>query len=58
MKAICKDNSRTFRNRLTIDKEYQVIEYYTDFSETKIVKIICDNGEKHAYRSDRFILID
>ena len=30
MKAICKDNTHTFRGRLTIDKEYDVIKTYND----------------------------
>ena len=58
MKAICINNSHTFRNRLTIGKVYDIIERYIDSYNTDIVDIICDDEEKRPYRADRFNIID
>ena len=57
MKAICIDNSHTFRDRLTVDKEYEVINYYNDPHAGYImIDIKADDGEKRTYRANRFIL--
>lgn len=57
MKAICKDNSRTWRERLTIGKEYDVLKHYIDNYNTEIIELNCDNGDHGVYTADRFDLI-
>lgn len=58
MQAICKDNSHTWRNVLTIDKTYGVIKYYNDPNAGyPMVEIEYDDGEIRPYRGNRFILI-
>jgi len=57
MKAICKDNTHTFRGRLTIDKEYDVIKSYNDpYAGYLMVDIKADDGTEMTYRANRFIL--
>ena len=58
MKAICKDNSHLFRNCLTIDKEYEVIEVFDDqYAHYPMFNILSDNGEIMPYRANRFDVI-
>jgi hypothetical protein len=55
MTGICKDNSYTFRNELTINKEYEVLELYNDpYAGYPMILIINDSGENHPYRANRF----
>lgn len=56
MKAICKNNNGTFKNRLTNGKSYDVIKRYID-DEIDSIIIVCDNGQKHTYHADRFYII-
>lgn len=57
MKAICKDDTHTFRNRLTIGKEYEVIKSYNDtHAGYLMVDIKADSGEETTYRANRFVL--
>ena len=59
MKAICKDDSYTFRNRLTIGKEYEVLKSYNDsYAGYLMFDVECDNGDIRTYRANRFTLID
>lgn len=51
MKVICKNNSHTWRNVLTIDKEYDVVARSSD---KNIIYIQCDDGKERPYRLDRF----
>ena len=58
MKAICKDNTYTFRNRLTVGKEYDVITSFKDpYAGYLMLEIRSDDKEKRVYRADRFKLI-
>ena len=58
MKAICKDNTYTFRNRLTVGKEYDVITSFKDhYAGYLMLEIESDDKEKRVYRADRFKLI-
>lgn len=58
MEAICKDNSHTWRNTLTINKIYKVIKCYDDsYAGYQMIEIECDDGEIRPYRGNRFILL-
>lgn len=54
MKVICKDNSHTWRNVLTVGNEYSVLMDYVDSYGVKILNVKCDDGEIRPYRADRF----
>ena len=59
MKVICKDDSYTFRNMLTIGKEYEVLKSYNDPYEGYLMfDIECDNGNVRTYRANRFTFCD
>ena len=59
MKAICKDDSYTFRNMLTIGKEYEVLKSYNDSDAGYLMVVVeCDNGDIRTYRANRFTLIN
>lgn len=58
MKLRCIDNSHTWRNVLTINKIYEVIEFFIDpYAGYEMIKIECDDGEIRPYRKNRFIMI-
>jgi len=58
MIAKCIDNSHTWRNVLTLNKHYGVIESFDDpYAGYLMVKIICDDGEIRAYRGNRFVIL-
>ena len=52
MIAVCNDNSHTWRNVLTLGKEYEVLKVYDD----RCFDVKCDDGKVRAYRSSRFNL--
>jgi hypothetical protein len=57
MKMICKDNSHTWRNALTVGHEYNAIKQYNDpYAGYPMVEVECDDGEIRSYRADRFIV--
>lgn len=59
MKAICKDNSHTWRNKLTIGKEYQVIKQFPDpYAGYQMIEVKCDDDEVRVYRANRFELVN
>lgn len=59
MNAKCIDNSHTWRNVLTINKDYNVIKKYNDpYAGYPIIEIICDDGEIRPYRANRFNITD
>lgn len=58
MKAICKDNSHTWRNVLILDKEYEVIKEYNDPNAGyPMIEVMCEDGEIRPYRKNRFSVI-
>ena len=57
MKAKCKDDTHTWRNMLTIDKEYEVIRLFDDpYAGYPMIEIKDNNGELAIYRANRFNL--
>jgi len=58
MIAICKDNSYTWRNVLTVNKEYEVIKEYDDpYAGYSMIEIKCDDEKIRPYRANRFDII-
>lgn len=58
MRAICKDNSHTWRNSITKDKKYEVLRHFNDpHAGYPMIEIKCDDDEVRVYRADRFILV-
>lgn len=52
---VCRDNSHTWRNVLTIGKEYEALRLYNDpHVGYPMVEIKCDDGEIRTYRANRF----
>jgi len=59
MTAICKDNNYTWRNVLTIDKEYEILDIHNDeYAGYSMINIICDDGKERIYRANRFKIIN
>jgi len=57
MIAECVNNSHTWRNVLTVGKQYGVIKSFDDpHAGYLMIEIICDDGEIRTYRADRFRL--
>jgi len=57
MIAKCIDNSHTWRNILTLEKHYGVIESFSDPEAGYLmIKVICDDEEVRTYRANRFNL--
>jgi hypothetical protein len=55
--AKCIDNSHTWRNALTIDKEYKIVKLYDDpYAGYPMIEIVCDDGILRPYRANRFNL--
>jgi hypothetical protein len=55
MAVVCKNNSHTWRNVLTVDKEYEVLRSFPDsYTGSPMVEIKCDDGKIRPYRADRF----
>ena len=55
MIAICTDNSHTWRNVLTLGKEYFVLKKYDDsHAGYPMIEIVCDDGKIRPYRANRF----
>lgn len=51
----CIDDRYTWRNSLTIDKEYTVLRYLEcKYSGQPMLEIMCDDGNIRTYRTDRF----
>jgi len=58
MKAKCIDNSHTWRNVLTINKNYDVIKNFSDkYAGYEMIEIKCDDGKIRPYRANRFIIV-
>jgi hypothetical protein len=57
--ARCINNSHTWRDMLTIGKEYKVLNLYDDeYAGYEMLEIVCDDGEVHPYRADRFVITE
>ncbi|AKA44363.1 hypothetical protein PPSC2_26790 (plasmid) [Paenibacillus polymyxa SC2] len=53
--VVCTDNSYTWRNKLTIGKEYEVIRSFPDpHADYSMFEIKCDDSEVSVYRANRF----
>ena len=52
----CIDNSHTWRNVLTLQKEYEIIESFEDpYAGYEMVKVLCNDDKVRTYRANRFI---
>jgi hypothetical protein len=53
--AICVDNSNTWRNVLTVGKEYEILRTYDDpYAGYPMVEVLCDDGKIRPYQANRF----